>query len=370
MAERTPRKFEFAPAVRDSVPLFVGLFGASGSGKTMSALELATGIAEVCDGPIAFIDTENRRGAHYADRYRFSHSDFRAPYASLDYLDALRAAQALKPAVTIVDSMSHEHESVGGMLDYHERELDRLAGSDFAKRERVKMLAWQKPKAARRTLLNGLMQLSGNFIFCFRAKETAKPVKKDGKTEVVNLGFMPIAGDEFVFEMTVCFFLPPASRGVPLWTPENVGEKQMLKLPVQFQALRERRGPIDAALGRSLAKWAKGGGDAAPAAGVVRGDREGRQVAADAGAADRNQPQPRPAPRDRAPSGSTPRSSPERAAAGGRIGVEEAPAAPISTAESDGEPCWEPMAHDDGRPTRCGLARGHKGEHTPEEDCF
>ena len=34
------RTFEAKPAVRESVPLLVGLMGASGSGKTYSALRL------------------------------------------------------------------------------------------------------------------------------------------------------------------------------------------------------------------------------------------------------------------------------------------------------------------------------------------
>ena len=37
-----PRTFEDKPAVLTSVPLWVGVYGATGSGKTYSALRLAT----------------------------------------------------------------------------------------------------------------------------------------------------------------------------------------------------------------------------------------------------------------------------------------------------------------------------------------
>jgi hypothetical protein len=69
--------FEFAPAKREQVSLLIALAGASGSGKTFSALRLARGMSP--DGKIAFIDTEARRGLHYAEQFQFLHSDMRPP---------------------------------------------------------------------------------------------------------------------------------------------------------------------------------------------------------------------------------------------------------------------------------------------------
>lgn len=252
------RTFEVKPAVRESVPLLIGLMGPSGSGKTYSALTLAEGIQEVTGGDIYGIDTEARRMLHYADRFTFKHVQFDAPFGSLDYLAALRQCVNAGAGVVIVDSMSHEHEGPGGMLDLHEQELDRMAGNDWSKRERVKMLAWQRPKANRRALINGLLQLNANFIFCFRAKDTVKPVKINGKTEIVPQGFMPIAGEEFLFEQTVNCLLLPKSGGVPTWRSENVGERLMMKLPEQFRDIFTDNKPLDRDIGRALAVWAKG----------------------------------------------------------------------------------------------------------------
>lgn len=256
------RTFEDKPAVRDLVPLLIGLMGPSGGGKTFSALRLATGIQTVTGGDIYVIDTEAKRALHYADRFKFRHIEFGAPFGSLDYLDALRYCVGKGAGVVVVDSMSHEHESPGGMIDFHEKELDRMAGDDFAKRERVKMLAWQKPKAARRTLINGLLQLNANFIFCFRAKETAKPIKVSGKTEVVQQGFMPIAGEEFVFEQTVNCLLLPGAGGVPTWKSDFIGERKMTKLPEQFKDIFRESRALDEDIGKQLATWAKGGSKA------------------------------------------------------------------------------------------------------------
>jgi ABC-type dipeptide/oligopeptide/nickel transport system ATPase subunit len=233
--------------------------GPSGSGKTFSALRLATGIQAVTGGDIYFIDTEARRALHYADMFKFRHVQFDPPHGSLDYLAAIEQSFAAGARIIVVDSMSHEHSGVGGMIEYQERELDRLGGDDPAKRERVKMLAWQRPKAARRRLIERILQVNANFVFCFRAKDTVKPVKIGGKTEIVPQGFMPIAGDEFLFEQTVNILLLPKSGGVPTWQSENVGEKLMMKLPQQFISIFADAKPLDEATGRALAEWASGG---------------------------------------------------------------------------------------------------------------
>lgn len=267
MANHQARTFDVKPAVREAVNLKVGLFAPSGGGKTFSALRIATGIQSVIGGDIAVVDTENRRALHYAEWFKFHHLDFKPPHGSLDYLEAIKAA-AKVARIVIVDSMSHEHEGVGGMIDYHEAEVDRLAGgadATWAKKEAVKMLAWAKPKAARRHLLNaGIIGVDAHLILCFRAKNTAKPVFKQDdngrrKTEVVQLGYMPIAGEEFLFEMDLAALLLPGAAGMPTWASDNPGEKMMIKVPEQFASLKADKDLVlDEKLGENLAIWARG----------------------------------------------------------------------------------------------------------------
>lgn len=259
MATLPERKFTANDAKREHVPLLIGLTGPSGGGKTFSALRLATGIQQVTGGDIYFIDTESRRGLHYADRFKFKHVPFEAPFGSLDYLAALQFCVNQGAKVVVVDSMSHEHEGPGGMVDLHDQIAERMAGGDLAKLERVKMLAWSEPKQKRRALINGILQLNANFIFCFRAKNTSKPVRgKNGRTEVEALGFMPIAGEEFVFEQTLNALLLPGAGGVPSWSSHQMGERTMIKLPEQFEFLRNRNKPLDEQVGAGLARWAAG----------------------------------------------------------------------------------------------------------------
>jgi hypothetical protein len=212
-------------------------------------------------GDIHFIDTEARRALHYADQFKFKHIEFNAPFASLDYLDAIRQSKKDGAGVIVIDSMSHEHEGPGGLVDFHEVELTRMAGDDYGKRDRMTMLAWQKPKAARRQLLNGIVQLGVNAIICFRAGEKTKPIKQpDGKLKPVEMGFTPIAGPEFVYEMTACAMLYPRSDGVPAWNSDLPGERIAMKLPLQFRELLADGKPLSEEHGRRMALWARGDG--------------------------------------------------------------------------------------------------------------
>jgi len=249
------RSFTSSPASRQQVPLLLGLMGPSGSGKTYSALRLANGIVSVTGGDVYCIDTEASRALHYADKFKFEHVPFDAPFSPADYLEALKFCVAKGAKVIIVDSMSHEHEGVGGVLEMHDAEVERMGGG-----EQNNFRAWSKPKAERRKLIAGLLQMNCNFIFCFRAKEKTSPGVVNGKKTLVNMGWMPIAGEEFIYEQTANMLLLPGSNGVPSWRTEYPGERAMMKIPEQFRGILDTDGAqLSEAVGASLARWAQGG---------------------------------------------------------------------------------------------------------------
>lgn len=252
------RTFDDKPAVREKTPLLIGIVSPSGAGKTMSALRLASGIQRVAGGDIGVIDTEARRALHYAHKFKFRHMAFGAPFGPLDYLAAIE--HYIKKGVTtiVVDSMSHEHEGPGGVLEMHEKALDKMAGNDYAKRDKMNMLAWAKPKQQRRQLINAILQMQANFIFCFRAKEKIKMVP--GKAPVA-MGFQAISGDEWIYEMQLKCLLMPGADGVPTWQSDMPGEQQIIKLPEQFRPLfPSRKEQLSEDIGQRLAEWAAGTG--------------------------------------------------------------------------------------------------------------
>jgi len=239
------------------VPVLVALAGPSGSGKTFSALRLATGIGRVSGGEIYVIDTEARRALHYAEKFTFKHLAFGAPFSPVDYLAAVEHCVAEGATTVVIDSMSHEHEGPGGVLEWHGSEVDRMSGGDAAKAERVKMLAWQKPKQARRRLINSIIGMPVNFILCFRAKEK---LKIEAGKPPVNVGYAPIAAEEFVYEMTAKLLLFPGSNGVPTLESEYPAERAMIKVPDQFRHIFDLANPpqLTEDIGEQLARWASG----------------------------------------------------------------------------------------------------------------
>jgi hypothetical protein len=260
------RTFEIKPGKRAEVPLLVGLFGASSSGKTYSALRLATGIQRVRGGKIVVIDTESRRALHYADQFQFDHMEFTAPFAPSAYLEAIKYAVGQGARVIVIDSASHMHEGEGGMLEQHAAAKKAMGGT-----EAVNFAAWVKPKQEFQAFKNGLLQLNAAIVFCFRGKQKVKPAPRGAaKKDPIELGWMPIINDELTFEMTVNALLEPASDGEPTWDPSKEESKARIKLPKQFRSyFLQKKASLDEADGEMLARWASGGDAPAQSASTV-----------------------------------------------------------------------------------------------------
>ena len=165
--------FSFAPAKREQVSLLIALAGASGSGKTYSALRLAKGMAPA--GKIAFIDTEARRGLHYAEEFEFLHSDMRPPFRPAAFIEGIHAAEAAGAEVVIIDSFSHEYDGQGGIMEW----ADEIEASGTKSPGN-----WKIPKAAHKKLMNALLQCRASIIFCLRADEKIRIARENGKTVV------------------------------------------------------------------------------------------------------------------------------------------------------------------------------------------
>jgi hypothetical protein len=252
--------------VREQVPLWFGLIGPSGSGKTYSALRLATGIQSVTGGELYVIDTESRRSLHYADKFRFRHVEFAAPFGPLDYLAAIEHCVAHGASVIVIDSISHEHEGPGGVLESHDRIQDELAEKWHTSREKTNMSAWAQPKAERRRLINTMLQLPCSFVLCFRAKEKIKIARGDekngGKTVArgtpLEIGWQAIGADEYVYELLARALLPPGCSGVPQWLAAVPGEALTIKLPEQFRGVLDTGEQLNETMGLAMAEWARG----------------------------------------------------------------------------------------------------------------
>lgn len=257
-------RFKLSKAKRGALPLFIGLCGPSGGGKTYSALRLATGIQRVAGGSIAFIDTEANRALHYAEQFDFDHMPFSPPFSPLDYVEALKDCVNSGANTVVVDSMSHEHEGPGGVLEWHSAEVARLSRAWKTSESAVQFPAWSEPKAARRQLLNFILQQHVNLVCCFRAKRKialpSKAQKAAGQRDPIDLGWMPIAGQEYAYEMTALGVLPPGAKGIPDWECADPGSEMVIKRPSQFEGILEPGKQLSEEMGEAMARWAHGSG--------------------------------------------------------------------------------------------------------------
>jgi hypothetical protein len=246
----------FKPAVRSAIPLLLGVAGGTGSGKTMSALLLARGIAQ--GQPFAFIDTENGRGLHYADAFpEMQHGDLKAPFRPERYTEAIADGIAhladvpKAQRVVVIDSFSHEWAGDGGCLDW----VDEITGGDPKKKGQ----AWSTVKPAHRKMMTRLLALESHLILCLRAEYgKIDIVRKDGKTEFVPKktlpggsldDWYPLTQAAVPYELTASFLTVADAPGVP----------RPLKLQAQHRAMVPLDQPLSEETGKLLAAWAAGG---------------------------------------------------------------------------------------------------------------
>ncbi|SRR6266436_2666712 len=250
---------QFRPGKRGDTVAMVFFAGPSGSGKSLSALLFARGLAGGDDSAVAAIDTETGRLAHYfpaegeaADDLHFTpmYLQLEPPFTPDKYREAITEAAKLKPKVILIDSGSHENDAVN---EHHDAELTRMAGKDYEKRDRMKFAAWIEPKKQHGLLLNCILQQRCHFVITLRAKDAIKPVKNSkGKVEFLPVGWTPIAVSGLEYEATALLVFPPNSKGVP-----DLGAERT-KLQGQHAHIFPAGAAITSGAGRAMALWCKG----------------------------------------------------------------------------------------------------------------
>lgn len=251
--------FEIKQATRIGVRALIGLYGRSGSGKTMSALLLARGIAGP-HGKITLIDSESSRGSLFADIIPGGYNviEIGPPFSPERYQEAFEVAEAVSNVV-VIDSLSHEHAGEGGVLDMQEAELDRMAGDNYQKREACKMSAWIKPKMAHKKFIQRILRCRCALICCLRGEEKTHMLKEDGKNKVITDQFStPIFDSRFIFELLVNFeTISNAGKG------GYVIARKITHPAIEALLPRENE-QIGIKHGEAIAKWASSGQESSP----------------------------------------------------------------------------------------------------------
>lgn len=180
----------FKRATRKKVKLRLSIAGLSGSGKTWSSLEIASGMFP--SGKIALLDTEAGRGSLYAEDFIYDSLLIEAPYAPEKYIKAIKDAERSGYDVLIIDSLSHAWAGDGGVLSIVER-----AGGQFQN-------GWKKGTPEHNALVEAIVQSKIHIIATMRSKaDYVVEMNEKGKHAPRKVGLAPIQRDGLEYEMTI-----------------------------------------------------------------------------------------------------------------------------------------------------------------------
>lgn len=167
-------QFQTRRAQKRQLAVKVLCSGSSGSGKTYSALRLATGIINKAGGEIYLINTEGDRGEMYGDKFNYQILDLPEPRSPENYIEAIKCCVDKGATVIIIDSLSHE-------WNYLNEQVNNMQGNSFNN--------WGKQKPRHRKLADFIVECKVHIIATGRGKdEYVMEVNEKGKSTPKKIG--------------------------------------------------------------------------------------------------------------------------------------------------------------------------------------
>lgn len=231
----------FRPATRQKVKLRMAIDGVSGSGKTFTALRLATALGK----RIAVINTESGAVEKYLGLapdgipFQFDVCELN-DFAPSKYTESILAAGAAGYDVLIVDSLSHAWAGSGGALELK----DRKGGNSFT--------AWKDITPMQNQMIEAVLRSPCHVIATMRSKqEYVLEQDERGRSSPRKMGMAPVqrAGMEYEFDIYCSI------------DSEHIMRVSKSRCPEVADALTVKPG---AAFMQPVLKWLNDGSDASP----------------------------------------------------------------------------------------------------------
>jgi hypothetical protein len=176
-------------AERKKAKIRLGLSGASGFGKTYSALLIAKGLVGEWE-KIALIDTENGSGELYSDLGDYNVISLESPYSPERYIESIKMCEDAGIECIIVDSITHEWDGKGGCLDIQ----NQLGG---------RYQDWAKVTPRHDAFIQSILTSKAHVITTVRRKQDYEMTNENGKTKVQKVGTKEVTREGFEYELTM-----------------------------------------------------------------------------------------------------------------------------------------------------------------------
>lgn len=181
---------QFKKATKGDARLRMALMGISGSGKTYTALQIASALG----GKTAVVDTERGSASKYADLFEFDVLELEK-FSPTHYIEAVQAAEDAGYDNLIIDSLSHEWSGAGGILEIHDK---------AAKDTKDSFRAWGSVTPQHNRVLDKILASRCHIIATMRTKSDYSVSKDDrGKTVIQKVGMAPVQKDNVEYEFDV-----------------------------------------------------------------------------------------------------------------------------------------------------------------------
>lgn len=180
---------QFVRATKKKVKLRVLIASPAGGGKTQGALSIASGLG----GRTAVIDTERSSASHYSDRFDFDALDLGPPYSPERFIEAIKAAEGAGYQNLIIDSITHEWDGAGGVLEINEQLAQaKYRGNTWS--------AWSDSTPRHRAFIDAMLQCNMHVIATARSK-TETVQGEDKKVRKVGMKIEQRGSIEYEFSV-------------------------------------------------------------------------------------------------------------------------------------------------------------------------
>lgn len=200
---------KFKRAVKSKAKGRVALVGPAGSGKTYTALVLATLLKG--DGKIAAVDTEHGSMSKYAHTDKCGgpgackapdHFDFDVieldSFSPENFHEALKLAESEGYTVFLTDSLSHFWVGKDGALEF----VDVASA-----RSKDKMNGWKEFRPHERRMVDAMIASPCHVICTMRTKTEYAETEVDGKKRRVKIGLAPVQRDGLEYEFDLVAYM-------------------------------------------------------------------------------------------------------------------------------------------------------------------